>query len=76
MEKTYGNLIIGTMVIFGERERMIKLATIPCIPREDCEDRIAEFCSVNPQYKRGYLFANWVVKESIPIRRDYGAPTK
>lgn len=68
-----GTLTIGTIVILGNRERTITLANIPCVERVECENHIQQFCIDNPQYRKGMLFANWVVKESIMLTREMRA---
>lgn len=74
MEPLFGNLAIGTFVTVNGREKKVTLATIPAIPREECEAQVSQFCMDNTQYRKGALFATWTVQDDIYITPELRNP--
>lgn len=74
MEPLFGNLTIGTLVTVNGREKRVTLATIPAIPREECEAQVSRFCMDNTQYRKGMLFATWTVQDRICITPEMRNP--
>lgn len=66
-----GTLKITTVVIRGESERNVTLATIHGVERVECENHLQQFREDNPHLRTAMLYAEWTVKERFhSIRRE------
>jgi hypothetical protein len=67
MNELFGDLSIRTYVNVEGRERRVTLATIRGVSREECEEKVMEFISTNPNITKGNTFAEWVVREYVRV---------
>jgi hypothetical protein len=65
-----GTLTITTVVVRGDNEKRVALATIPGVLRDECGEQIEQFCTANPHLRDGMLFAEWVAREHIRVPRS------